>query len=86
MSPFPLVAKGCRTVPNTSDMMTETVPADLMSVRALADAFPGIGERWVRRCADERRVPVYRVGGRILISRAEFAAFLAAGRIEPVSA
>lgn len=86
MSPFPQATKGRQTMPNTPDVMvTDTLPTDLTTVRALA-AETGIGERWVRRCADERRLPIYKIGGRILISRAEFAAFLAAGRIEPVSA
>jgi excisionase family DNA binding protein len=84
VSPSPQITTRRRSVPNTPGVtVTDTLPADLLTVRELAAEFPAVGERFIRRCADERRVGVFKFGTRLLISRAEFVAFLAAGRIEP---
>ncbi len=39
-------------------------------------------ERHVRRLVAERRVPSYRVGGKVRLARADLDAYLAANRVE----
>ncbi len=74
-----------RTEPKTlhADIDTAEAPTDLVTLTALAAEFPGLGLRLIRRAAYERRFCVYRPGGTILVSRADFAAYLVSGRIEP---
>jgi hypothetical protein len=50
-----------------------------MTLGALAEEFPGVGLRLIRRVAYERRCRVFRFAGKTLVSRADFAAFLASG-------
>lgn len=58
------------------------VPSDLLTVRGLEAEWPGLAPRWIRGVIDRRAVALYKLGNRILVSRAEFAAFLASGRVE----
>ncbi len=58
-------------------------PSDKMSVRGAA-VESGMSAAWWRREIRLRRVPFYRVGRRILISRRDVQALLKAARVEPV--
>lgn len=58
---------------------------DKVSVRQAA-VDSGMSEAWWRRQIWLRRVPFYRVGGRILISRCDIDLMFRKGRVEPSSA
>lgn len=59
---------------------TPDTPNDLLTLRELADVFPGIGYCRVSRMAYLRTIPVYRLGATLFVSRREFAEFVAARR------
>src|SRR5262245_24046552 len=56
---------------------------DMVSVRQAANDSP-FKEAWWRKQIWLRRVPFYRVGGRIFVSRRDIAALFRKGRVEPV--
>jgi hypothetical protein len=55
-------------------------PTDLVGVRKLASEFEGFDDRMIRRWITQSLFPVYRLGGRVWISRADFATWLAKNR------
>lgn len=46
---------------------------------------PWTNERWLRRLVSERRLPFYKVGGRVLIDLRELDALAEAGRVDSVA-
>ena len=56
---------------------------DKISVRGAA-VESGMSVAWWRKEIQRRRVPFYKVGKRILISRRDIHALLKAARVEPV--
>lgn len=51
-----------------------------------AGAYTGCGERFMRRVVTERRITFYRVGRHIRFDVADLDDFIAAGRVEAISA
>ena len=64
------------------------LPKDFLTVREAREAFSTLlrSEKTLRRLAKAERVRWWRVGGRILFSRAQLAADLAAMEVEAVAA
>lgn len=68
----------------TTRPSTPALPHDLGTVRQHAEGqFSYLGARYLRRLIEERRVPFYKIGGKVLLSAADVAGYVAAGRIEP---
>lgn len=58
----------------------------LLTVAQAAERL-GVGERFVRRLIAEKRITVYRIGGRhVRLAEADVASFIRAGRSEPEEA
>lgn len=57
---------------------------ELLTVEQAADRIR-MSARYVRRLIAERRIGFYRLGRSVRIDSAELTAFVAAGRIEPIS-
>jgi excisionase family DNA binding protein len=45
-----------------------------------------MSKRYVRRLVAERRIPFHKLGRSVRLAESDIAAFLAAGRVEPVTA
>lgn len=70
----------------TEDATPQTGPglaSFLVTVRQAGELVPALGERYIRRLVDERRIPVHRVGRKVLLDRRDLDALVAAGREEP---
>ena len=61
------------------------VPERLLTVGQVADLL-GTTERFPRRLIAERRIEFVRVGRHVRISESALAAFIQAGRVEPMTA
>jgi excisionase family DNA binding protein len=57
---------------------------EFVTVRGAA-AYLSTSERFVRRLIAERRIRFYRVGRHIRFAVADLRAFVAAGRVEPIT-
>jgi excisionase family DNA binding protein len=56
------------------------MPADLNTIKGHAGgSFAYLGERYIRRLIEERKIPSYRVGGVVLASAADIEALIACG-------
>lgn len=77
-----------RTVPKTLTVTTQTavdVPRDLVTTSTLDAEWPDLGLRLIRRLVYRRDIRVFKIAGKTLVSRADFAAYLAAGVENPRS-
>ena len=60
-----------------------TYPAsELLTVNQAGEYAPALGVRYVRRLIIERRIPVYRIGGRVFVAKPDLDALAASGRQE----
>ena len=57
----------------------------LRTVAEAADAL-NVGERFVRRLIDERRIRFVRVGRKVRVPESALREFIAAGLVEPITA
>ena len=53
-----------------------------MTIKQAGEAYPALGERYVRRLTEERRLPIHKLPGRVLIRRSDIEAYLAGVRHE----
>lgn len=58
--------------------MDQLLPVDEAAERL------GTSTRFIRRLINERRIPFHKLGKHVRISSTDLAAFIAAGRVEPV--
>ncbi len=65
--------------------MASTTADRLLTVEAAADRL-STSVRFIRRLIAERRIEFVKVGRHVRISEAALAAFIDAGRVEPMSA
>lgn len=61
------------------------LPAELLTIREAAGRI-GMSVRYVRRAVAERQIAFHRIGRSIRIDPADLAAFVHAGRVEPMTA
>ncbi|MFG1902165.1 helix-turn-helix domain-containing protein [Micromonospora carbonacea] len=61
------------------------LPAELLTIEEAA-AHIGMSVRYVRRAVAERQIAFHRLGRSIRIDPADLAAFVRAGRVEPMTA
>ena len=61
------------------------LPAELLTIEEAAHRI-GMSVRYVRRAVAEREIAFHRLGRSIRIDPADLAAFVQAGRVEPITA
>lgn len=54
----------------------EQAPRDLVARTEVPARWPAISERLVKRLTDERRIPTWRIGGRIYVDPADVEAYI----------
>jgi hypothetical protein len=60
------------------------VSAAYLTVKQAGEAFPALGERFLRRLIYENRVTYYKVGARVLLDPRDVERVIEAGRQEPI--
>lgn len=58
----------------------EPAPRDLVARTEIPARWPAISERLARRLTDERRIPTWRIGGRLFVSSADVESYLTSCR------
>lgn len=59
-----------------------TATEQLIDIAGLAERL-GVGERFVRRLVDERRVPFFKIGRHVRFRLQDVEAWICASRVEP---
>jgi excisionase family DNA binding protein len=67
--------RGMTAVPDVTELLTIEEAAERISMSA----------RYVRRLVAERRIVFYRLGRSVRIEPSDLAAYVAAGRVEPIT-
>jgi excisionase family DNA binding protein len=62
--------------------MTATTSERLLNIAGLADRL-GVGERFVRRLVNERRIPFLKVGRHVRFDVVDVEAWISDSRVEP---
>ncbi|ABP52544.1 excisionase family DNA-binding protein [Salinispora tropica] len=68
----------------TQNMPALELPAELLTIQEAASRI-GMSVRYVRRAVAERQIAFHRIGRSIRIDPADLAAFVHAGRVEPMT-
>jgi excisionase family DNA binding protein len=57
--------------------------SDLLTIKQAGEEYaPALGRRYVRRLVSEKRIPFYRIGGRVFVAKCDLDTLTAASRIE----
>jgi hypothetical protein len=79
------VSTGESDGPNTHDMSVQTMaeaPREWLSVPMIAEHYPALGKSMARTIVAERRIPVFRVGGRrLVVRRSDLESYIESGRV-----
>ncbi len=67
----------------TGRTVIQVSASSLMTIKQAAEYAPALGERFLRRLLDERRIPLIKIGGRVFVDRNDLDALAVRSRIEP---
>jgi hypothetical protein len=62
--------------------MAEPDPSTFITLQEVLGLYPWMTERWLRRAVHEKRVPFYKVGGRLLFDPQELAQYVRDQRVD----
>jgi excisionase family DNA binding protein len=65
--------------------MATSDPTRFLTLQQVVDEYPWITERWLRRAVHEKRIPFYKVGGRLLFNPDELDQWIRDQRVEPAT-
>lgn len=65
--------------------MTEPDPTTFLTFKQVLDEYPYVTDRWLRRAVHDKKVPFYKLGGRLLFDPAELDQWIRDTRVEPAT-
>jgi hypothetical protein len=66
--------------------MTTSDPSTFITFQQVLKDYPYLTSRWLRRAVFEKKVPHYKLGGRLLFDPVELDQWIRNQRVEPVAA
>jgi excisionase family DNA binding protein len=65
--------------------MATSDPSTFLTLQQVVEEYPWLTERWLRRAVHEKKIPFYKVGGRLLFDPAELNQWVRDRHVEPVT-